>query len=102
MSSKEELLGKLHAETALIGWRDLQRFFAQGKVLLLDPDDDLVQIATLFADDDADTLKPLLESGRLTAPDNARARQWYTDNAELWCVVVAPFVLVQESLETSS
>lgn len=87
---------KLHSETALMHWIDLQTFFAKGMVLYVDKSLNLVKTAVLFADDVADELEPKLESKLITQPTNDQARAWYDKNSELWTVVVAPYVLVQE------
>ncbi len=92
LSTKEKLFG----ETALINWYELQRFFAQGTVLWVSKDLDLVTIATLFAEDKASELAPFLESENIAPVSNDQARHWYDNEKELWSVVVAPFVLVQE------
>ncbi len=92
-----ELKAKLHSETAKIAWSELQRFFAQGSVLQIDEDLDLVQVAVWFAEDDSNKLEPYITSGSIAPPSNDKARAWFATSAELWSVVVAPFVLVQES-----
>ncbi len=88
-------LEKLYGETALMHWTDLQRFFAQGKVLYVREELDLVQTAVWFAQDDTEKLKPYLDSQTISHPSNPLARSWYEQNIELWTVVVAPYVLVQ-------
>ena len=92
----EDLKQKLHSETAMISWDELQRFFAGGSVLWVSSTLDLVETAMQFAIDDSAALKPLLEQELIAAPTNSQAQQWYAAKAELWSVVVAPFVLVQE------
>lgn len=87
---------KLHSETARIAWTELQRFFAQGSVMWLSDDYDLIEVAVNFAEDNAEQLREIIDAGHLAAPSNAQARDWYQRDAELWSVVVAPFVLVQE------
>ncbi len=99
-STPQSKLQKLHSETALMHWVDLQRFFAQGKVLNVDRALNLVETAVLFADDDARSLEPLITSEQVAAPNNDQARAWFEANAELWTVVVAPYVLVQEAIES--
>ena len=94
--SEKSTLEKLHSETALIHWSDLQRFFAQGNLLYVDSSLDLVQSAVWFAEDAAEQLAPHIESKAIAQPSNQQARGWYESNAELWAVVVAPYVLVQE------
>lgn len=90
---------KMHLETAQISWRELQRFFAQGKVLWVDARLDLVQTAIALAEDNTSALEPLIAQQQLEAPDNDQARRWYESDAVLWSVVVAPYVLVQECSE---
>jgi hypothetical protein len=92
----QSMAEKLHSETALMHWVDLQTFFAKGMVLYVDESLNLVKTAVLFADDLADDLAPQIESELITHPTNDQARGWYDKNSELWTVVVAPYVLVQE------
>lgn len=86
---------KLFSETARITWHELQRFFAQGVVLHVDESLDLIDVAVFMASDNANELQPLIEKGLVAAPTNDAARVWYEQNTELWSVVVAPYVLVQ-------
>lgn len=87
---------KLHSETALMPWRELQRFFAKGVVIVVDSSLDLVATAMMFAEDRANDLLPHTDSGAVAAPTNDQARNWYLSDVDLWSVVVAPYVLVQE------
>jgi hypothetical protein len=93
---KPSIIEKLHSETAKISWHELQKFFAQGSVLLVSAELDLVATAALFAQDRAAELKPLLKSSKIAAPSNTQAREWFDNDTLLWSVVVAPFVLVQQ------
>ncbi len=92
----QSILEKLHSETALMPWKDLQRFFAQGNLLYVDASLNLVQSAAWFADDVVDQLAPHIESKAIAEPNNEQARNWYENDSQLWAVVVAPYVLVQE------
>lgn len=87
---------KLVSETALISWLELQRFFAQGSVMWVAEQIDLVATAAFLAEDQSEELTPLLESSQIAPVSNDQAKQWYASKTVLWCVVVAPFVLVQE------
>lgn len=103
--SVEELLkqerelerAKLIGETAKIPWRDLQRFFAAGKVLCIGDQLDLVEVAVAVQQDDVEQVKRLADSGEITAATDDQARAWYQQDSMLWAVVVKPWVLVQES-----
>ena len=91
----DELLAKLNRETAKIPWEELQRFYAQGAVLEVSPKLDLVAVAAGMANDDTQTISPLLTSGQLGRVDTESAQKWTQEQASLWAVVVAPWVLVQ-------
>lgn len=93
---EQTIVEKLLSETALMPWADLQRFFAQGNVLCVQKPLDLVQTAVRFAQDSAIELAPHIENKVISEPSNEQARAWYHNNVELWAVVVAPYVLVQE------
>lgn len=94
------LMANLHAETAVISWHELQRFFAKGSVLFIDSSLDLVKVACYFAQDAADDLAPLLESEQVVKVSDEQAKAWFEQNTHLWSVVVAPFVLVQSIVES--
>ena len=87
---------RINQETARIPWRDLQRFFAQGRVIAVDPGLDLVELALRCARDEAQTIAADLEQGRLAPVSDDRARAWLEADAEVWAVVVKPWVLVQD------
>jgi len=86
----------LHAQTARIDWRELERPFARGVVLRVAADLDLVAVATCFANDDKDTVAAWMDAAQVAHLDLPGAQAWAGGNAELWAVVVAPWVLVQE------
>ncbi|WP_052315034.1 DUF2288 domain-containing protein [Thiocystis violascens] len=92
---------KLNQETARIPWRDLQRFFAQGKVIWVRDGLDLIETALLIARDDAPTIDAEMAHGGIVPVPDRQARDWFETNASLWAVVVKPWVLVQEVACTS-
>lgn len=89
------LFETLNAQTARIPWQELQRPFASGAVFELQAGEDLVLVAKALAEDDAQTIAPLMDSGQLAAVDDQRAAEWFEDDVTVWAVVVAPYVLVQ-------
>jgi hypothetical protein len=95
-------LQNLHEQTALIAWKDLQVFFAQGVVMWVDEDRDLVEIGTFIVDDQAKKIEALIASTKLAAVSNVQAKNWFERDASLWSLVVAPFVLVQERLQENA
>lgn len=87
---------KLLGETAKIDWCDLERFFAQGKLLSVARDLDLVSIAEAIARDDKDQVARWLAAGHVERMQTNTAQDYAARTPELWAVVVSPWVCVQE------
>ena len=87
---------RINQETARLPWRELQRFFAQGRVIAVAPELDLVELALRCSRDEAQTIAADLEQGRLAPVSDDQARSWLEADAEVWAVVVKPWVLVQD------
>jgi hypothetical protein len=86
----------LNQETAPLAWQELQRFFAQGRVLWVREGLDLIAVAAAVAQDDAPHIAALMTSGKLLPVPNQQARHWLATEAQVWTVVVKPWILVQE------
>ncbi len=84
------------AQTARIHWPELERHFARGAVLQVAADLDLVAVAAALADDDKAAAGDWLNHGQLRQLDAAVAKAWASGEPQLWAVVVAPWILVQE------
>jgi hypothetical protein len=87
---------KLNQETGRIAWKELQRFFAAGVVIVAAPDLDLVEVAYQFSVDNQAAVAKWMEAGLLAKVSDDLAREWLENGAELWSVVVKPWVLVQD------
>lgn len=95
-SGNEELSPDLNGETAIIAWSELVRHFARGVVIHVSVDLDLVDTAECLTRDDVEMLKNWLDSGLLRRASDDDARDWTDREPDFWCVVTAPWVLVQE------
>ena len=87
----------LNAQTGRISWNELARYFARGLVVCVAPGEDLLAIAEVLIDDDSAALNRMMEAGRLHRADDDDARRWQARQSSFWAVVVAPWVLVQET-----
>ncbi|MEX0431076.1 DUF2288 family protein [Spiribacter insolitus] len=87
----------LNAETGRIRWTELERHFARGVVVRVDPALDLVAVAAAFVRDDEATVMDLMTAGQVWRAVADDARDWHARDPELWAVVAAPWVLVQEA-----
>ena len=83
-------------ETARISWQELERHFARGVVLQVDPALDLVEVATCLANDDKAKVEVWLTMEQIRHLPTDVARDWNERDPELWAAVVAPWVVVQE------
>jgi len=96
MDNKTEKWHTLHAETAAIDWKDLERFFAKGNLLRVAKDLDLVDAALEIANDNGACIEKWMNNNLLAAVSNDEALLWSKGDTELWSVIVLPWILVQQ------
>ena len=94
--SPEELKKKLNLETSIICWRDLQIYYARGHVVRVAPELDLLDVALELTADNKEQFEQWMTADQVGDVPPPLAQAWYDRNVELWAVVVAPWVLVQE------
>ena len=94
-TSAELIRGKINSETARIAWTDLQRHFASGSTLFVESELDLVEVGYAFQEDDADQVAQWIEAGGIRAVESSQAKYWFDTNADVWAVVVKPWILIQ-------
>lgn len=99
MDQLEELIqrekAKIVSETAKICWKELERFYAQGTLILVDESLDLVEVGFAISSDDTNQISQWMESSLLSRNFDQQAKQWEKENTELWTVVIKPWVLIQ-------
>jgi hypothetical protein len=95
MASSEELEAQLNLETGRISWQELQPFFAKGQTIYVAPELDLIQVARTFVDDDSSQVQAWMADSRVGEVTADQARDWIERDADMWAVVVKPWVLVQ-------
>jgi hypothetical protein len=97
-ANEAEERARIHAETAKIAWQELQRFFAQGLAIGVEPELDLVDVACEMSYDNKDRIEAWMESGKIAQVSDAQAIEWLEANVLMWCVVIRPWILVQPVL----
>ena len=95
-----ELRAKINRETARIPWAELERHFAQGTVIYVSEELDLVDVAVRISHDDKDSIAHWMAEGKVAKVSDIQAQTWTAAAAELWTSVVSPFVLVQPEKTT--
>jgi hypothetical protein len=88
---------KVNLETSLIAWQELQRFFAAGMAIAVDPSLDLVEVAYRFSIDDKNQVQDWMQHQLVAPVSDQQALEWYQQNLEVWAVVVKPWILVQSA-----
>ncbi len=86
---------KLEAEIAPVAWEDLQRVFARGIALFVDPELDLVDAAVEIAEDNTTKVEEWMSQNKITHITDQQAREWNDSKANLLTAIVKPWVLVQ-------
>lgn len=87
---------KLNLETSQIAWKELQRHFASGTVRVVTDDLDLVEVAYQISENNVAQVSRWLENQQLAVVSDEQARTWWESDAQLWAVVISPWVLVQQ------
>jgi len=96
MKNKNTQWHTLHAETARVDWKDLERFFAKGNLLRVAKTLDLVDVAFEISNDNSELIEKWLNDEKLATVSDDEATLWATKNPDLWSVVVLPWILVQQ------
>jgi hypothetical protein len=86
---------KVNLETSQIAWKDLQRFFAAGAAVFVASDLDLVDVAYQFSIDNKDQVALWMQSNQVALVSDQQAIDWFESDADVWAVVIKPWVLVQ-------
>jgi len=87
---------KVNLETSQIAWKELQRFFAGGSAVFVASDLDLVDVAYQFSIDNKDQVALWMQSNQVALVSDRQAIDWLEADADVWAVVVKPWILVQE------
>lgn len=85
----------INLETSRIAWKELQRFFASGVAVAVSPELDLVDVAFQISQDNKTQFEQWLLAGQVGKVTDEQALAWIEADADVWAVVVNPFVLVQ-------
>ncbi|MFL6657773.1 MAG: DUF2288 domain-containing protein [Massilia sp.] len=90
-----ELRAKINLETARLPWLELERHFAQGTVVYVSEELDLIDVAVRISHDDKASIEAWMAAGKVGKVSDLQAATWTASGAQLWTSVVSPFILVQ-------
>ncbi len=92
---------ELEEERGHLSWPELERHFARGVVVVVDPSLDLLEVAEAMARDDREIFSGWMSEGLVQQAQDSHALRWQGATQTLEAIVVAPWVLVSESLAAS-
>ncbi|MFC4931360.1 DUF2288 domain-containing protein [Massilia sp. GCM10023247] len=90
-----ELHDKINRETGRIRWDELERHFAQGNVIYVSEELDLIDVAMRVSHDDKESITRWMRDGKVAKVSDLQAQTWAAGDIALWASVVHPFILVQ-------
>jgi hypothetical protein len=93
---QETLRNSLNLETSRIAWKELLRFFASGTVIKVSPELDLIDVACQISADNKTQVEQWMTKAKVGKVSDDQARMWLETDAQLWSVVVKPWILVQQ------
>ena len=86
---------KINAETGRLPWQALEKFFANGSLVIVASGADLVDVAYEFSQDNAEKTAQWLTDGTVGKVTDDQAIAFQQANNEFWVVVARPWVLIQ-------
>jgi hypothetical protein len=98
----EELRAKLKSEVGAVDAAALLPHHRRDALLILQPECDLLDVAFAIASDDAREVQRLADGGSLYKPSLGQVADWIAEaSMRFQFVVLQPFVLAQEILESN-
>lgn len=94
-NQNEDIRTKLNRETGKISWALLTGSQNLDDILVVASELDLIDVAVDFAMDNTSSVNTLLKQQLIRKADGELVKGWSAD-LEVWAVVVAPWILVQE------
>lgn len=73
---KQETLDELEALVVTGSWGELYPYFQKGKLLICQPDTNMVEIGAMLVLDNDEKLRKLAEIGAITPPTNESIMDW--------------------------
>jgi hypothetical protein len=96
--TREEMATKVD----LTDWFSLRAHLERGGVIVIDNFLDLVEVALKVANDDSKAIEGWITSGQIGKPTAEQIEKWDAEKGKQFlCLIVSPFVLVQEKLPVS-
>lgn len=93
--TEENLRAHFNEEVGPVKWKELERFFAGGTVIEIDPSLDLVDVAVHVSLDNASRVKEWMDAGLVRRIEDEVAIRLSEEDATVTGVVARPWVFIQ-------
>jgi hypothetical protein len=87
---------RFESEMAQIAFRELQKHFAKGILIIVSSELDMVDVAMKLHADDTQSIQRWMDNDQLIRAHDEHAKVWLEHDTEFMAVTAAPWVLVQE------
>ncbi|MFK7890647.1 MAG: DUF2288 domain-containing protein [Granulosicoccus sp.] len=102
IKAEDDARSQLMQELGSIGWAELVRHFARGVVINVSQRVDIVDAALCLARDEAAQFQSWVDEDLVRRASDDDARDWTSREPEFLCVVIAPWVIVQEKIDATN
>lgn len=97
--SQEELAAKVD----VTDWFSLRAHLERGRVILVDALLDLGEVGSCLAEDNVKAIERWVASGLIGKPASHQIEAWDQEKHKVFnCLIISPFVLIQEIPEASA
>jgi hypothetical protein len=100
INTENEIIKKerveLEKECAQISYKELERFFAKGALILVEKDLNIIDVAEVIQEDNSKALETWIQKGQVVRVHDEHAIKWSKNHSDLLAVTMTPWVIVQE------
>ncbi len=93
----KQLRKNIESESGILNWQELEKHYARGAIRIISSNVNLIDIAIYIAENNIEQISDALAAKTVTKATDSQAMQWQQQNSSFRCVVIAPFVLIQEN-----
>ena len=87
---------ELKSECAPVFYKEIEKFFAKGMLVLVASNIDIINVAMAIASDDTGKIQKWITNEQVIRVHDEFAKTWSKNNEPLMAVTAVPWVLVQE------
>lgn len=95
-NSKIKDYQELKEECAPVFYKEIEKFFAKGMLVLVSQEIDIIKVALSLQNDDTETMQNWIASKQVIRVHDEHALKWSKVDETLLAIAAVPWILVQE------